>query len=94
MGEMLHHHPRHDDVVVGDVEGFRDDVEVQELPRSVGELGAMMPDDIWNNIDAGVVDVGASLQKSTHPLQISTRNVQQANPLCAEILLQLPDNDV
>ena len=33
--EMLHHHPRHHQVVVRDIEWLRDHVHGQELPRTV-----------------------------------------------------------
>ena len=75
MSEMLHHHSRHDEVVISDVDGLRDDVEVQELPTTVGERRAMVLDDAADDVDAGVVDVGACLKESIHPLQISARNI-------------------
>jgi len=92
--QVLHHHPRHDEVVVGDVDRLRDDVEVEELPRTVDERRAMMLNDAGDDVDAGVVDVGACLEKPTHPLQISARNVQQAHSFNAEVSLQLTDNHV
>jgi len=94
VSEMLHHHSRHDEVVIGDIDGRRDDVEVQELPITVGERRAMVFDDLADDVDAGVVDVGACLKESTHPLQISTRDIQQTNLFSAEISLQLIDNYV
>jgi len=91
---MLHHLPRHDEVIIGDVDGLRDYVEVQELPITVGERRAMVLDDAANDVDAGVVDVRACLKESTHPLQISARNIQQTNSFCAEVSLQFTDNHV
>jgi len=72
---MLRHLPRHDEVVISDVDGLWDDVEVQELPTTVGEHRAMVLNDVADDVDAGVVDVGACLKESTHPLQISARNI-------------------
>jgi len=54
MSEMLHHHSRHDEVIIGDVDGLRDDVEVQELPTTVGERRAMVLDDVAHDVDAAV----------------------------------------
>ena len=90
---MLHHHPRHDEVVIGDVDRFWDDVEVQELPGKVGVRLAMVFDDVTDDVDAGVDDVGARLKEPTHPLQISARNIEQTNSLYAEVSLQLINND-
>ena len=92
--QMLHHHARHDEVEVGDVDRLRDDVEVDELPRPAGERRPMMLDHAGDDVDARVVDVRARLQKSTHPLQISARYVQQANAFNAEVSLQLTNNHV
>jgi len=91
VSKVLHHHSRHDKVVIGDVYGLRDDVEIQKLPVTVNECRAMVLDDVTDDVDASVVDVGACLKESTHPLQISARNIQQSNSFYAEISLQLTD---
>jgi len=70
VSEMLHHHhPCRDEVVVSDVDGLRDDVEVQELPTTVGVRLAMVFDNVADDVDSGVDDVGARLKESTADLR-------------------------
>jgi len=92
--KMLQHHAAQYQVVVTELDRVVDEIKMSELPRSVGELLAVMFDLGFNDIDTGIVDVKARLQEAAHPAHVSARHVQQSDPRQAELTFYFVDDRV
>jgi len=72
-----------------------DDVHHVELPcRSVGEYLPVTDDQVWYDVDTGVVYVISCHQELTHPAHVTARDIKETDTRQSVTHLQLVNSDV